>query len=446
MRDADTTVQVTAAADQAALRRAHLGLVLRSLRDRGPRSRAQLSADLGLTRAAASSLVGELERRGLVRAGQQQRGGVGRPGTAVELDGSRVCGVGAEVNVDHLATIAVDLAGDVVSEHRRGLDTRRLGPHGVVEELAGMLVETLADVAAHGADAAAVTVGVAGLVDAESQTVALAPNLAWTDLPLASLLRDRLRAARHDGLHASRHDNSHDPAPPPVRLDNESNLAAIAEIDPSDPDRDDMLLLFGEVGVGGGLVAGGRLLRGRRGYAGEIGHMIVEPQGRRCGCGRVGCWETVIGLRALLDAATDPDDPVRDPSLTLEDRLAMLAERARRGDTRTLAALHEVGGWLGRGAATLANALNPGTIVLSGYFAVLGEWLRPAVEEQLLVGVLAPRAGGTRVVLSTLGPTAAVRGAALVSLESVFTDPTAVPRLEAADEPRREAVLNGGTR
>lgn len=417
-------MRVTAAADQAALRRAHLGLVLRSLRDHGPRSRAQLSADLGLTRATASSLVAELAERGLVRAGAQQRGAVGRPGTDVQLDGHRVCGVGAEINVDHVATMAVDLAGEVVVESRRGLDTRGLRPDEVLDELAGLLLATLADVAARGAGAAAVTIGVAGLVDAATDTVTFAPNLSWRDLPVAALLRERL--------------GGHLAATVQVHLDNEANLAAIAEIDPAVPDRADMLVLFGEVGVGGGVVANGRLLRGRHGYAGEFGHMIVEPQGRRCGCGRVGCWETLIGLRALLDAATDPDDPVRDPSLTLEDRLAMLEERAVRGDTRTLAALHQVGGWLGTGAAALANALNPGVVVLSGYYATLGRWLLPAVEEQLAAGVLAPRAGGTRIALSTLGSTAAVRGAALVSLESVFTDPTGVPR--------RADALNGGAR
>jgi predicted NBD/HSP70 family sugar kinase len=423
VREPSTPLRVTAAADQAALRRAHLGLVLRSLRDEGPRSRSRLAGELGLTRATASSLVGELEQLGLVRRGTPERGAVGRPGAAVELVGRRVCGLGAEVNVDHVAALAVDLAGEVISEARRGLDTRRLEPGEVLDELVTLVLGLLAEVGAEGVAPVGLTVGVAGLVDARTDTVTLAPNLGWRDLPVASLVADRLAVAGHPDL--------------PVGLDNEANLAAIAEIDPVDDDRSDMVVLFGEVGVGGGVVADGRLLRGRHGWAGELGHMIVDPQGRPCGCGRVGCWETVIGLRALLDAATDPDDPVRDPSLTLEDRLGRLADRARRGDSRTLAALHQVGGWLGTGAAALVNALDPGVVVLSGYFAALGQWLRPAVEEQLDAGVLAPQAGGTRVVLSTLGPTAAVRGGALVSLESVFTDPTAVPGA---------GVLNGASR
>lgn len=415
--------RVSAAADHVAVRRAHLGLVLRSLRDHGPRSRSRLASELGLSRAAASSLVAELERLGLVRRGDREQGSVGRPGTAVGLFGGRLCGIGAEVNVDHVATMAVDLTGEVLAESRRGLDTRQLGPTEVLDELVALLRTTLLAVESLGAVPVAVTVGVAGLVDVHTDTVTLAPNLSWRDVPVAAWITERLSVGTDAPL-------------PPVHVDNEANLAAIAELDPSDPDRADMLVLFGEVGVGGGIVADGRLLRGRHGWAGEFGHMIVDPQGRRCGCGRVGCWETVIGLRALLDAATDPDDPVRDPAITLEERLDQLADRARRGDTRTLAALHQVGSWLGTGTAALVNALDPGVVVLSGYFAALGKWLSPAVREQLNAAVLAPQAGDTRVVLSTLGPTAAVRGAAVVSLESVFADPTAVPQT---------SVLNGAT-
>ena len=369
MHATTSPLRVTAPADQAALRRAHLGLVLRSVRDRGPRSRSRLASELGLTRAAASSLVGELEELGLVRHGARERGAVGRPGTAVELVGDRVCGVGAEVNVDHVATIAVDLAGEVIAESRRGLDTRGLAQHEVLDELVTLLLGTLAEVDGRGVSPAGVTVGVAGLVDARSRVVSLAPNLGWRDVAVAALVEERLLAGGVADL--------------PVELDNEANLAAIAEIDPVDPDRADMVVLFGEVGVGGGVVAGGHLLRGGRGYSGEVGHMPVAPPGRTCGCGRTGCWETVVGLTALLHRATDRDDPVRDPSLDVEQRLAGITRRAEAGDARTLSALKDVGIWLGIGGAILVNILNPDVLVLGGYFAVLGPWLKEPLEKAI---------------------------------------------------------------
>ena len=126
--------------------------------------------------------------------------------------------------------------------------------------------------------------------------------------------------------------------------------------------------------------------------------------------------------------AADPDDPIRNPAMAIDDRLAELNRRADLRDTRTLRALDDVGGWVGVGAAILTNALNPATIVLTGYYAAVGHHMRPAIERELRAGVLAPDSGGTRVELSTLGFSAAVRGGATASLESVFADPTQVAR------------------
>jgi predicted NBD/HSP70 family sugar kinase len=158
--------------------------------------------------------------------------------------------------------------------------------------------------------------------------------------------------------------------------------------------------------------------------------MVVDRDGSVCGCGRTGCWETVIGLSHLIDlaAATD-DDLLRSPTLDLEGKVEEISRRAAAGDARTLAALDEVGRWVGIGAAVLTNVLNPGMIVLSGYLGEIGEWIRDEVEAELASGVLAPDAGGTRIALSTLGFSAAVHGAAAVAIDHVYDDPTLVPRV-----------------
>ena len=392
------------------VRRSNLGLALRHLRDHGPRSRAALAVDLGMTRSTISTLVSELIERGLVSDGLPVRSTVGRPSTAVEIDGRTVCGIGAEINVNHVSTIALDLRGEVVEERKLALDARSLDADRVLGHLADLVRETIASLEARGVAAVGLTVGVAGLYDQTRDVLTHGPNLGWYDVPVGAILRRELGATFR------------------IVVDNEGNLAAAAEVTPGDPGRQDILVLHGEVGVGGGIVSGGRLLRGSHGYAGEFGHMIVKPGGLRCGCGRQGCWETVSGLRALLEMAADPDDPIRNPAMAIDDRLAELNRRADLRDTRTLRALDDVGGWVGVGAAILTNALNPATIVLTGYYAAVGHHMRPAIERELRAGVLAPDSGGTRVELSTLGFSAAVRGGATASLESVFADPTQVAR------------------
>lgn len=401
-----------APAGQGALRRHNLGAVLRYVREVGPRSRARIAAETGLNKATVSSLVAELVDRGLLRQGDAERGPVGRPGQAVAVDGHRVCGIGAEINVDYVAVLALDVAGEVVTDRRLPLDTVGLEPSVVMDRLAVLLSDAIDAVESRDAHTAGVTLAVPGLVEAATGTLVFAPNLGWSAVPVVHEIADRLGGARF-----------------PLLVDNEASLAAIAELaEGRAAGHRDVVLLTGAAGIGGGIVSGGRLVRGVHGFGGEVGHMTVDPGGRPCACGRSGCWETVVGLSALLAEAAAPDDPVRDPSLDLDDRLAELNRRADLGDARTLSALHGVGSWLGTGASILVNILNPGVVILGGYLAAVGRWLAEPVAAELAARVIAPRAGGCRVELSTLGFTAAVRGGAQVALESVFNDPTVVQR------------------
>lgn len=399
-------------ADQATVRRSNLSLVLRRLRDGGPRSRAGLSAATGLNKATVSSLVAELVARGLVRDGAVLRhGGAGRPGLAVEVDPAGACGVGLEVNVDYLAAVALDLHGQPLVEQRVPLDVAATPVAGALDALAALARDTLRAATRRTRHVAGLTVAVPGLADVDAGVLAVGPNLGWRDVPVAAEL-----AARLPDL------------PWPVRVDNDANLSALAEHAlGAEAGIADLVYLTGEVGVGGGVIAGGRLLRGSEGFSGEVGHLPLDPEGRTCACGRRGCWETRVGLGALLRAAAADDDPVADPSLDLERRLAELERRALAGDRRTVAALAEVGRHLGAGAAVLVSLLNPRVLVLGGYFARLGPWLLDEARAELSRRLYAPDVTHCRIALSTLGFTAAVRGGALVAVESVVADPTRVP-------------------
>ncbi len=307
--------------------------------------------------------------------------------------------------------MALDLRGEVVEERKLALDARSLDAERVLAHLADLVRETVAGLDRRGAAPVGLTVGVAGLYDQTRDLLSHGPNLGWYDVPVGSILRGELGGAY------------------PIVVDNEGNLAATAEVTPGDP---------GRPGHPRAARRGRRRRRHRDRRAGrcaaatatrgEFGHMIVDPRGRQCGCGRQGCWETVSGLRALIEKVADPDDPVRNASMDIDDRLAEINRRADLRDARTLSALEEVGAWVGVGASILANALNPATIVLTGYYAAVGHHMRPAIERKLNAGVVAPGAGGTRVELSTLGFSAAVRGGATASLEVVFADPTPVAR------------------
>jgi predicted NBD/HSP70 family sugar kinase len=398
--------QASGLANQRAVRRHNLGVVLRHVSEHGPRSRATIALETGLNKTTVSSLVTELIGLDLlVERGLDYRGTVGRPGQVVELSASGVVALGVEINVDYLAVRALDLTGEERHGALEARDNRRVSGPEVLEHVAALVEDALAAVKEAGLRPVGATVGLPGLVDADRGVLLVAPNLGWRDVPVVDDLRRRLG---EPGF--------------PVTADNEANLAALAELwEGTARGLSDVLYVSGEIGVGAGLIVRGELFRGSRGFGGEFGHMTLDRGGRPCACGSRGCLETLVGLEALLELAGLPAmgatggsaGPVRE-----------LVERAGRGDERALGALEDAGRWLGVGIASAANLLNFQAVVLGGFFGQLAPWLEAPIAAELEAHLLGSSWATPRILPSTLGPGAAVRGAAASSLRRVFADPS----------------------
>ena len=288
-------------ANQRAVRRHNLGVVLRHVSEHGPRSRATIALETGLNKTTVSSLVTELIGLDLlVERGLEQRGTVGRPGQVVELSGTGVVALGLEINVDYLAVRALDLTG---AERHRSLDVRdnrRVQVRTVLDRLGALAITALEEIQIEGLRPVGATVALPGLVDAAGGALLVAPNLGWNEVAVVEELLARI------------------PSPPnpafPLAADNEANLAALAELwEGTARGLSDVLYLSGEIGVGAGIIVGGELFRGSQGFGGEFGHMTIDPAGRPCACGSRGCLETLAGLEALLEAAGPRSGSPRAP-------------------------------------------------------------------------------------------------------------------------------------
>ncbi len=398
-------------ADQTTVRRANLGVVLRHIAAKGTCSRADVAAGTGLTRGTVSSLVAELVALDFVRESGEAPAprGVGRPGVALELSGVMV-GIGLEINVDYVAVSVEDLTGTVRYEDRSYADNRGSAPGPLLDRLGDAARGALERADEEGLRPIGITVAVPGLVEEASGTVVFAPNLEWHGVPVADELRTRL------GL--------------PVLVENESNLAALAEHwTGAAVGIDDFVCVFGEVGVGGGVVLDGRLFRGTHGFGGEFGHVSVDPEGRRCACGSLGCVETMVGLESIAAAAGISTADGRMRSLTDE-----LVRRAQEGSDEVIAALADAGRWLGIALASTFNLLDLQAVVLGGCFGPHAPWLADDVRRTLEERSLAARSGSFVVVPSAFGDGAAVRGAAALSLRRALEAPwEAQPVLEPSD-------------
>ncbi|MFI8848947.1 ROK family protein [Streptomyces sp. NPDC053499] len=439
----------SAPSSQREIRRHNLSRVLYAVAERGPSSRAAVAARLGLTRTAVSTLVDELLRGGLLteQGPTPPDGGPGRPGTALALTDSGPCGLGAEIGVDHLAVCAVDLRGRVRVREDVESEGRSSEPGVVLDRLRGLVDTVAAQARGHGLSPAALTVAVPGLISRGTSSVVRAPNLGWRDIDIAPALARAGASSRPASgswaASSSQAGTGRQPgtgtrpgpgqgpeqeagsSPLPLIVDNEANLAALAELwlDSGRVPRD-FVHVSAEVGIGAAIVLDGELLRGTRGFAGEIGHVPVRPDGPPCACGGKGCLEQYAGEWALLRAAGVPVEGTRDATL------AALRERAAAGDERALRALREAGTALGLALAGTVNLLDPGALVLGGVLARFAPWLLPSLERELAERTAAPGAPPDLVV-SDLGADGPLLGAAHAAVRVVLDDPLSY-RTEAA--------------
>jgi glucokinase len=246
----------------------------------------------------------------------------------------------------------------------------------------------------------AVGVGAAGLVQLGG-IVRFAPNLAWRDLPLRQIVEDGV------GL--------------PTLVDNDATVAAWGEfVFGAGRGVSDMLMVTVGTGIGGGIVSGGRLVRGAHGFAGEIGHMIVDPSGPRCGCGAIGCWEQVASGRAVgrlgrEAAAKHPDSLLATSAGGDAQRVTgqMVTEAAQQGDPAAVGVFEEVGRRLGEGIAGYVNALDPDVVVVGGGVIAAGDLLlEPARRAYRATVMGADHRPDVPIVAATLANDAGAVGAA----------------------------------
>lgn len=348
----------------ADLRRHNRALVLGLLARDGAASRAALAERTGLTRATVSAVVADLLEAGLVEELASVQVGTGRPAVPVRVCTDRPAAIGLELRADALVAVAVALDGAVLA--RRARPRRSAEPPATsARRLVALAQQLLAPDPV--SPTAPVVVAVPGLVDAGRSNVLVTPTLGWTEVPFGPLV-ERLLGR-------------------PVELANEADLAALAECRwGAGREVDDLVYVSAGVGVGAGVVLGGELYRGAHGFGGELGHFVVEPTGRRCGCGSRGCLETVIGGPAL--------------------------------ERRSIAAVARA---LTLALAAACNVLDPEVLVLGGRLAPLVPQLEGRLTDGLAHAVLGARWAPPRILAGTLGPDAAAVGAAAVAIDRILT-------------------------
>jgi predicted NBD/HSP70 family sugar kinase len=353
-------------ADPAGQQRMLKGLnrmaLVRQLCARPGQSRADLAASVQLTKSTVSLLVRELISEGwLLERESVATGDVGRRPTPLFIDPTRLVLLGAEIGIESARVVATTLVGEVVGNAQ--VDHRaELGAQACIEQLATALLSVRRQLDGDSQEVVGIGIGLPGGVDERTGFLHFAPNLGWRDVAFGSLLEAALADSELAGVQ--------------LFLQNEADVAALGELEfDSGTASDPLLYVSINHGVGAGVIVGDRLLIGSRGFAGEIGHTILQPDGPQCSCGRRGCAEALIGVRAMQPAGA------RAPRRRRAASVAGIAKRLAARDADTLQAVESAGAHLGTLLQNLAAAYDPGCIVLGGAGVALGDaFVEPALH------------------------------------------------------------------
>ncbi|MCA9949798.1 MAG: ROK family transcriptional regulator [Anaerolineales bacterium] len=398
--------------DHAAMRDMNLTLILNTLHAKAPLSRAALAHITGLNKATVSSIVKDLLTNGLIR--ETGTNGtpveVGRPAINLEPDPTAGYFIGVEIGVGFISIITVNFAIEIIS-HRYESTFTYYSQEKIIERLLFLLTESKQQVIKMQRPIFGIGIGVPGLVDIANGTLLFAPNLGWQDVPLRSLVETALNI--------------------PVYLANEANLAALGEsVFGAGQGCKNMLYVSSGMGLGGGVILNGRLVEGATGFAGEVGHMLVERNGRRCNCGSHGCWETVAGQQALFrrveEAITSGQSSWISSQIEADFNklsIPLIVEAALKEDTVATNALQATAEWIGIGMASLMNVINPQRVILGGPMSAAHKQLLPIIRQTVTANSWHWVQDKVKIVPAAHGQDAAVMGGVAIVYRDVLNNP-----------------------
>jgi glucokinase-like ROK family protein len=400
--------------DHAAMRDMNISLILNTLHNESPLSRAGLANRTGLNKGTISVMVKDLLEVGLIQeiGTDASSSDVGRPAIYLSRNPDAGYIIGVEIGVDFVSIVTANFAIEIVSR-RYESTIKYINQQAIMDRILFLLKETYEQAKRNGRPVFGVGIGVPGLVDMTNGRLLFAPNLGWENVPIKELVESVIDV--------------------PVFVSNEANLAALGEsYFGAGQDCEYLLSISSGVGLGGGIVLNGRLVEGATGFAGEVGHITVQQgaDALSCNCGNFGCWETVAGRQALFDrveTAINSGQSSWIAEVTNGDltrlSIPLITEAARRNDQVSLNALQETGEWLGIGIASLLNVINPERVIFGGALISAYEFLLPAMIQTVNERTWPWMREGVEIVTAEHGEDASVMGSVAIVYRDVLNNP-----------------------
>ncbi|MDR0284659.1 MAG: ROK family transcriptional regulator [Propionibacteriaceae bacterium] len=390
------------------VRQANRRTVFTLLQAQGRISQADIVAATGLGKATVSSIIAELATEGwLHEVGTAKATGArgGRRSTLLDINPERGYVVGLKLLDSSLAVVVTDLFARVILHETVPITPCRC-PEDVLDIIDEVVTSAIARAGLARTQVLGVGVGISGPIEPGRGTIVLSRNFPdFPPVPMADRLSARLRL--------------------PVQIENDVNTVTIAErwFGQGQGCDDFVVVTIGQ-GIGAGVVVGGRLVRGVRGAAGELGHLRMTPDGPQCECGGQGCLQAVAADPAVVREVRQGIARGEASSLVVDDlTMRQIIKAADEGDKLAQNELARSGAAFGWGVAALINLLAPQKVIVTGEGVDAGHWRLDPMREALRAEVFPPLAGGFTVVTESLDFETWARGAACAVLGRLFDSP-----------------------
>ncbi|CCQ98125.1 Xylose repressor [[Clostridium] ultunense Esp] len=377
--------------DQYLVKKINKSIVLDLIRSKSPLSRAQISEVSGLNKGTVSSLVNELMEEKLVYEIGLGKSSGGRRPIMLLFNQSAGFAVGVDLGVNYILTVLTDLNGTVVQEEFIPYSNLSF------QEILILLKSSITKIIEHAPNSPygiiGIGVGVPGIVD-EKGIILFAPNLNWKETDLKSILYEEFHV--------------------PVTIDNEANTGALGEKRyGAGQDISNLIYVSIGIGIGVGIILNNELFRGTSGYSGEIGHSVIEMNGRKCSCGNRGCWEMYASEQALLEEA-------KRLNLSKLD-LETVVQAADQGSPEAITLFSEIGEYIGVGIANIMNTFNPDLILIGNRMTMAEKWISNPMRRVVESRALPYHRKDAQIRFSSLSIYSAVRGAASLAINEFFS-------------------------
>ncbi|MCC3357886.1 ROK family transcriptional regulator [Bacillus sp. REN16] len=356
--------------NQQVVKKNNKALVLQLIIENEPISRADIAQTSGLNKTTVSTLVTELLEEDLIFESGPGASSGGRRPVILHFNKDAGYAIGIDIGVNYVLSVITDLKGNILIEKNQTVGrTTYASIMNIVQDMIQSLMDEMPK-SRYGI--VGIGVGVPGIVNNEG-SILLAPNLGWSNIQFKEELEKLYKV--------------------PVIIENEANAGAVGEQQfGAGQDNENILYISAGIGIGVGIIVNKELYKGKNGFSGEMGHMIIDMNGKRCNCGSRGCWEAYASEQALIEMS--------DPNI---ESLEMLIELAESSDEKAINLFDEIGKYLGFGINNIINTFNPEQVIIGNRLTLAQKWLEPAIRNTIEKHTLAFHQNNLQLNFSKLG-------------------------------------------